>query len=123
MYLREDHLQIFKTWNVDELDEPDIANTAVALLTTVSENTTGPIDFSPASIAIVVEDDIVVSDLHEMADAFVLLFGLMYALHLDYPKKLMHTFTFTQTVIMGLDEGKPLKPCLLNLKNHLFLKH
>ncbi|KAF7640730.1 hypothetical protein LDENG_00019710, partial [Lucifuga dentata] len=83
-------------------DEPDIANTAVALLTTVSENTTGPIDFSPASIAIVVEDDIVVSDLHEMADAFVLLFGLMYALHLDYPKKLIHTFTFTQTVIMGI---------------------
>ncbi|KAF7644297.1 hypothetical protein LDENG_00224420 [Lucifuga dentata] len=110
-------------FQVDELDEPDIANTAAALLTTVSENTTGPIDFSPASIAIVVEDDIVVSDLHEMADAFVLLFGLMYELLSDYPKKLIHTFTFTQTVIMGLDEGKPLKPCLLNLKNHLLLKH
>lgn len=40
------------------------------------------------------EDETVVSGLSRLADAFVLLFGLMYVLHLDYNKKLIHMFTF-----------------------------
>uniref|UniRef100_A0A3Q3SLA9 Uncharacterized protein n=1 Tax=Mastacembelus armatus TaxID=205130 RepID=A0A3Q3SLA9_9TELE len=88
----------------------------------VTESTTGPVKFSPASIAIVVEDDLVMSDNPRFADAFALLFELMYALHLDYPRKLIHTFTFIQKVLMGLDDGKPLKPCLYSLKNNLLLK-
>uniref|UniRef100_A0A3Q3LZS4 Uncharacterized protein n=1 Tax=Mastacembelus armatus TaxID=205130 RepID=A0A3Q3LZS4_9TELE len=75
-------------------------------------STTGPAEFSPASIAIVVEDDLVMSDIPRFADAFALLFGLMYALHLDYPRKLTYTFTLIQKVLLGLDNGKPLKPCL-----------
>lgn len=104
------------------MDEPAITDTPVALVTVVTENTTSPVHFSPASTAIVVEDDLVMSDIPRLADAFALLFGLMYALHLDYPRKLINTFTFIQKVLMGLDDGKPLKPCLLNLKNDLLLK-
>lgn len=107
---------------MEEFDEPLIAETPVALLTVVSENTTDPVQFSPARIAVVVEDDIIMTDLPGLADAFVMSFGLMYALHLDYPKKLTHTFTFIQSVLMGLDDGKPLKPCLLNLKNYLMVQ-
>ena len=88
----------------------------------VSESTTSPVDFSPASIAIVVEDELVMSNIPRLAESFALLFGLMYVLHLDYPRKHIHTFTFIQKVLMGLDDGKPLKPCLLNLKNDLLLK-
>lgn len=107
---------------MEELGEPDIADTPVGLVMMVTENTAGPICFNVASRAIVVEDDLVMSDIPRFSDAFLLLFGLIYALHLDYPKKLINTFTFIQKVIMGLDDGKPLKPCLLGLKNDLLLK-
>uniref|UniRef100_A0A3Q2NR78 Uncharacterized protein n=1 Tax=Fundulus heteroclitus TaxID=8078 RepID=A0A3Q2NR78_FUNHE len=58
-------------------------------------------------------------DITTFADAYVLLFGLVCALQLDYPKKLVGTFTFFQKVLMGLDDGAPLKPSLLSLKNYL----
>lgn len=107
---------------MEESDEPDITGTPVALVTVVIESTESPVNFSPASTAIVVEDDLVISRISTFADAFALLFGLMYVLHLDYPKKLTHTFTFIQKILMGLDDGKPLKPCILSLKNDLLLK-
>lgn len=59
------------------------------------------------------------NDLHRLADAIMLLFGLIYALHLSYPKQLIHTSDFIQKVLMGLDDGKMLKPRLLFLKNDL----
>lgn len=122
VYLREDDPQFFKTWNVEESGEPDISDTAVGLVMMVTENTTGPICFNAASTGIVVEDDFVMSDIRSYSNAFVLLFGLISVLHLDYPKKLIYAFTFIQKILMGLDDGKPLKPCLLNLKNDLLLK-
>lgn len=87
VYLREDDPQFFKTWNVESSGEPDIADTTVGLVMMVTENTNGPICFNAASTAIVVEHDFVMSDISRFSDAFVLLFGLIYALHLDYPKK------------------------------------
>lgn len=80
------------------------------------------LDFSPVSTAIVVEDEVIMRDIATFVDAYVLLFGLVYILHLDYPKKLLATFTFIQKVIMGLDDGAPLKPALLALKNDLLTK-
>lgn len=65
------------------------------------------------------EDQLVVGEIPKWTDAFVLLFGLVYVLHLDYPKKLVHTFTFIQKLVMGLEDGKQLKPCLFRLKNDL----
>lgn len=99
-------------------DEIETTDTPLALLSVVPDST-GSISFSPESISIVIEDEVVMSDLPRLADAFVVLLGLIYALHLDYPKKLTHTFTFTQKVLMCLDDNKPLKPCLLSLKNDL----
>lgn len=71
-------------------NEPDIADTPVALLTVVSDNATGAVHFNPESISVVVEDEVVLRDLPRLTDALVLLFGLIYALHLDYPKKHIH---------------------------------
>lgn len=71
------------------------------------------------SAAAVVEDELVVGDIPKWADAFVLLFRLFYVLHLDYPKSLVNTFI--QKLLMGLEDGKQLKPCLLRLKNNLLL--
>uniref|UniRef100_A0A3P8SLL5 PB1 domain-containing protein n=1 Tax=Amphiprion percula TaxID=161767 RepID=A0A3P8SLL5_AMPPE len=48
----------------------------------------------------------------------VMLFALIYALHLSYPKELSNTFDFIQKVLMGLEDGK-LRPRVLSLKNDL----
>ncbi|XP_054588697.1 uncharacterized protein [Nothobranchius furzeri] len=121
IYLREEEPQFFKVWNIEESPEPDISNTTVGILTIVNENSTTPMHFSPVSAAVVVEDELVVGDIAKWADAFVLLFGLFYVLHLDYPKNLVHTFTFVQKLLMGLEDRKQLKPCFLRLKNDLLL--
>uniref|UniRef100_A0A672LWA4 Uncharacterized protein n=1 Tax=Sinocyclocheilus grahami TaxID=75366 RepID=A0A672LWA4_SINGR len=78
--------------------------------------------FDPAGIAVVLEGDIVLRDICRLADAFLLMFGLIYALHLDYPKELIHTFNYIQKVLLGLEDSKPLAPRLLSLKNDLLIK-
>ncbi|CAM4557358.1 unnamed protein product [Leuciscus chuanchicus] len=45
---------------VVSLDEPGIIETPVALITTIAEETADPVHFSPTSISIVVEDDVIV---------------------------------------------------------------
>lgn len=77
--------------------------------------------FGPAINSIVLEGDFVVRDIAELTEAFILLFGLIYALHLDYPKQLSYTFNFIQKIIMGLDDLKRLPPRLLSLKNELMM--
>ncbi|XP_035990328.1 uncharacterized protein LOC118562181 [Fundulus heteroclitus] len=119
VYLLEEDAQFFKTWNSEESEEPDIGNTPIGILTEIRGRSASPLHFSPISTAIVVEDEFVMRDITTFADAYVLLFGLVYALHLDYPKKLVGTFTFIQKLLMGLDDGAPLKPSLLSLKNDL----
>ncbi|XP_039455052.1 uncharacterized protein LOC120433221 [Oreochromis aureus] len=110
--------------HADTLDESTLFDTPVALLTVVTDGAsqTSPVHFTSSSMAVVVEGDLVLRDIPGFSDAFALLFGLIYALHLDYPRKLVHTFTFVQKIFMGLDDGKPLKPCLHALKNDLLLK-
>ncbi|XP_026029850.1 uncharacterized protein LOC113025862 isoform X1 [Astatotilapia calliptera] len=124
VYLREEDPEFFKTCNADTLDESTLIDTPVALLTVVTDGAsqTSPVHFTSSSMAIVVGGDLVMRDIPRFADAFALLFGLIYALHLDYPRKLVHTFTFVQKIFMGLVDGKPLKPCLHAFKNDLLLK-
>ncbi len=59
-----------------------------------------------------------VNDFPTLAHAFVMLFGLTYALDLSSPKEWDNTFDFTQKVLMGLEDGK-LRPRVLSLKNEL----
>ena len=66
----------------------ETTDTSLALLSVVPDST-GSIIFSPENISIVIEDEVVMSELPRLVDAFVL-----YALHFDYQKKLTHTFTF-----------------------------
>uniref|UniRef100_A0A3B3C340 Uncharacterized protein n=1 Tax=Oryzias melastigma TaxID=30732 RepID=A0A3B3C340_ORYME len=72
------------------------------------------------SIFIVVESEILVSGPTNLADSFLLLFGYVYALDLQYPEKMELTMTFFQKVVMCLEDNKPLRGRLLTLKNALF---
>ncbi|KAK2865084.1 hypothetical protein Q8A67_000004 [Cirrhinus molitorella] len=118
VYLREDSSKFFRTCN--SADGPDLTDTPVALLTVVTDDTTDASLFSPESICIVVEDEILVSGPTNLADSFLLLFGYIYALDLQYPKNLELTFTFIQKFVVCLEDNKPLKGRLLTLKNDLF---
>lgn len=96
-------------------EELDLSNAAVALLSKVSD--TDIIPYHPVKVCVVLEGEEVIT-LNNFPEAFLVLFGLIYALHLSYPKALSHTFEFIQKIILGLDDGK-LSPRLQTLKNDL----
>ena len=93
---------------------------AVALVAVVAEDEvlTG-VPFDTQHVSIILEGQVVMST-RSWTDSLVVLFGLIYALHLSYPEKLSGFFEFIQVVLLNLDEGrKQLKPKLQALRNEL----
>uniref|UniRef100_A0A3B5Q4H3 Uncharacterized protein n=1 Tax=Xiphophorus maculatus TaxID=8083 RepID=A0A3B5Q4H3_XIPMA len=70
------------------------------------------------STAIILEGSLVMNDLGNLPHAMCLLFGLIYALNLEYPQQLKYTFDFIQRVLLSLGH-KSLKPKIQSLKNLL----
>ncbi|XP_058478838.1 uncharacterized protein LOC131455305 [Solea solea] len=116
-YLHDDDSRFLKLWDTSESDEPNISDVPVGLLLS-GANATDALFFNPEKIDIVIEGNVVIK-FPTLAEAFVMLFSLMYAMHLSYPKYLANTFDFIQKVLMGLVDGM-LKPRVLTLKNDLF---
>ena len=71
-----------------------------------------------SSVAIVLEGQEVIHGLKDVAKATCLLFGLIYALNLIYPKEYKYFFEVIQKVFMELD-GDRLSPKVQSLKNKL----
>ena len=85
----------------------------MALVAVVAEDEglTG-VPFDMQHVSIILEGQVVMST-RAWTDSLVVLFGLIYALHLSYPEKLSGFFEFIQVVLLNLDEGrKQLKPKL-----------
>ncbi|XP_063316987.1 uncharacterized protein LOC134616187 [Pelmatolapia mariae] len=119
VYLREDVSGFFRTCT-DESDELELDGVEVALFTVISDHdTTSPVHYQPVKTSVVIESDAVVS-LPRFGEAFLVMFGLIYALHLSYPKALTNTLEFTQKILLGLESGK-LSPRLQTLKNDLVM--
>lgn len=73
-----------------------------------------------AKRAIILEGTIVVDDVPNLPHAVCLLFALIYALNLDYPKTMRNTFDCIQRVFLSLGgKNLNLKPKLQTLKNQL----
>ena len=92
----------------------------MALVAVVAEDEglTG-VPFDMQHVSIILEGQVVMST-RAWTDSLVVLFGLIYALHLSYPEKLSGFFEFIQVVLINLDEGrKQLKPKLQALRNEL----
>ncbi|KAL6474683.1 hypothetical protein MHYP_G00157230 [Metynnis hypsauchen] len=70
-------------------------------------------------IGIVLEGQVVLQELDNVALATAMLFGLMYALNLNYPPDLKYTFEVLQKVVMEL-EGTTLSKKAQALKNRLY---
>lgn len=97
-------------------DRPDISEVPLGLLL-IRANSSDATFFCPEKAAVLVEGNMIFV-FTTLADAFLVIFGLTYALHLSYPTCLANIFDFIQNILIGLEGGK-LKPKVLSLKNDL----
>jgi len=56
------------------------------------------------NFAIIHEETAVMEDLPDFPTAFMVLFGLLYALNIEYSKGLKYTFEAVQNIFVGLGE-------------------
>lgn len=70
----------------------DFSQVPVGILRVMAEDRPPVINSS----AIILEGNLVMDEVPTTSLALCLLFGLMYALHLDYPKDMKNTFGFIQ---------------------------
>lgn len=73
----------------------------------------------PDDIGIVLEGQIVLQELDNVALAAAMLLGLMYAMELSYPAEVKYTFEVLQKVVMELS-GPTISKKAQALKNRLF---
>ena len=100
----------------------DSAHVPVGILTVIPEDDPTPnaadLHLHPSSVAVILEGDLVLDDLSSYPEAFCLLFGLVYALHLDYPRSMRYSFEFIQKILLDIGQNK-LSPKMQTLKNAL----
>lgn len=53
---------------MEDCDEPEIGDALVALLTIVSDNDENQVHYNPVKISVVLESEVVVTDLPRLAD-------------------------------------------------------
>lgn len=99
----------------DSFRDPDIG---ILLIERKGAVLTSSQHLSPASLEIIIEGEVVMDNIQDLPKAMCILFGLMYALHLNYPKTMKLTFQFIQQVLLLLGHTD-LKPKLQTLKNQL----
>ena len=61
---------------------------------------------SALQAAVVLEEEVVVDGLPDIPSAFAVLFGLIYALHIEYPPGWKFFFEVVQKVFLSLDAQK-----------------
>lgn len=89
-----DQLTVDFSFCKDDVDESDLGDASMTLLTTISDNAMSPVHYNPVKITVILEGDLVTT-LPRLPDAFMIMFGLIYALHLSYLQGLMNTFGVT----------------------------
>uniref|UniRef100_A0AAV2KZ61 Cadherin domain-containing protein n=1 Tax=Knipowitschia caucasica TaxID=637954 RepID=A0AAV2KZ61_KNICA len=97
--LGDDPSAFFKTCS-DATDKDLYSETSVGILC-IDEHP----QLNPSRVSIVLEGSVVMEELANLPQAFCVLFGLIYALHLDYPKCMKSTFHFIQQVTCGQEDG------------------
>lgn len=72
---------------------------------TVIEDDVATIHSNPnvRCLSVVLEEQVVLDNVQDLPTAVALLFGLIYALNISYPKELKYTFETIQKVFIGLD--------------------
>lgn len=96
--------------------EADVAGTTMAIYTVEAEGDDhdGPGGLF-ADVGVVLEGVEVLHNLQSINRACIMLYGLIYALYLSYPKSLKNTFEAYQKILMDLESSK-LSPKVQALK-------
>ncbi|XP_028856475.1 uncharacterized protein LOC114802036 isoform X2 [Denticeps clupeoides] len=104
----------------DSADDHVFQDLDLGILLVEREGAVSPssLHLNPASFKIVIEGEVVMESIKDLPKAICLLFGLTYALHLNYPKPMKNTFQFIQQVLLMVGHTD-LKPRLQTLKNQL----
>ncbi|XP_052427891.1 uncharacterized protein LOC128021448 isoform X2 [Carassius gibelio] len=115
VYLNEDIETLVKEYVDTESVEAEslIAQTTMGIYVIRAEGT-GP-EEEPSDVGVVLEGVEVLQNLPSVTLGCVMLFGLIYALNLNYPKDLKCTFEAFQKILMELDTTK-LSPKVQGLK-------
>ncbi|KAJ8286986.1 hypothetical protein GJAV_G00045690 [Gymnothorax javanicus] len=113
LYLGDKSSEFFLSCS-DSDTASDFSQVPVGVLRVMTDDTPPELN----SIAIILEGNIVMDEIPTTSQAVCLLFGLIYALHLDYPKGMKNTFEFIQKMLLNLGQQK-LSPKLQTLKNAL----
>ncbi|KAK0147753.1 hypothetical protein N1851_012541 [Merluccius polli] len=103
-----------KHQKADAADKEAYNETPVGIIIIGEENS----PLNPSRLGIILEGNVVFDGLANLPQAFCVLFGLTYALHLDYPKYMKNTFLFVQQVMFNLGKSQ-LPPKIQTLKNQL----
>ncbi|XP_054589739.1 uncharacterized protein [Nothobranchius furzeri] len=119
IYLNEDLDTLVKEhMDIDSREaEADITEKTMGICTVRAEGhgPDGPGDGRFADVGVVLEGVEVLHSLQSVSHACVMLYGLIYALNLSYPKNLKRTFEVYQKILMDLDSTK-LSPKVQALK-------
>ncbi|XP_029372542.1 uncharacterized protein LOC115052529 [Echeneis naucrates] len=117
--LGDENTDFFKT--CFDREDPGMSHIPIGIMTIVPEDKPMSLDslhLQSSGTAIILEGRIVMDGLENLPHAMCLLFGLTYALNLEYPQQLKNTFDFIQRVLLSLGH-KALKPKIQSLKNLL----
>ncbi|XP_059366263.1 sterile alpha motif domain-containing protein 3-like [Carassius carassius] len=117
--LGEDTTDFFHTCFDIDIVAPQVS---IGILTVVPEDSPMSPQGLPLEVtdtAIILESVIAMDGLENVPHAMCFVFGLIYALNMEYPSQLKNTFEFIQRVFLSLGH-KSLKPKLQSLKNLLF---
>ncbi|KAI5085559.1 hypothetical protein C0J45_24242, partial [Silurus meridionalis] len=75
----------------------------IRVLTVVEDDVGTPVALATViNRAIILEEAMPLFDIPDLPETFAYLFGLLYALNMEYPKELKYTFEFIQKIFMDL---------------------
>ena len=64
------------------------------------------------NVAVILEEEVVMDNLGDFTNALMILFGLLFALNMEYPKDLKDTFEAVQKILLNLE-----KECIARIQS------
>ncbi|XP_056100045.1 uncharacterized protein LOC130078532 [Rhinichthys klamathensis goyatoka] len=106
-YLKEDPNSLIRVCETTSSEKEATKEVDVGLLIVTKEGGSSQALLAKqiVDIAVVLEENIIIRELGDVANAFSSLMGLLYCLDIDYPKGLKYTFEMVQKVFMGIGSG------------------
>nr|XP_024660671.1 uncharacterized protein LOC112435892 [Maylandia zebra] len=117
IYFNEDPDLLFKEYLTSSTEDERLRSTAATVMGIYTIRREGIQE--PEDVGVVTEGTTVMNNLGSVIMAFIVLFGLIYALDLSYPNDHKYTFEFCQKILMNLD-GQRLSTKMQQMKMKMF---